>query len=202
MADKLITPEFRASYVFLFTPQENKQDDGKVKKEYTVTAIFPKGADLKPLQAAAMKALSDKYGADQSKWPTNLRSPFRKCKDRWKNEGGKQTIPPGYEDGDAVFITLKASEKYRPGVVDAAVQDIIEPRILYSGCYCRASVRPYVYDNKGNKGVSFGLNNVQKLRDGEPLGGVSRPTDDFEPVADAAGEGTGGGMTAATIFGT
>lgn len=198
MSEKLITPEFRASYVFLFTPQENKQDDGKVKKEYTVTAIFPKNADLSPLKKAAEALLAEKFGADRAKWPTNLRSPFRKCKDRWKNEGGRQVVPPGYEDGDATFITLKASEKHRPGVVNAAVQDILEPREVYSGCYCRASVRPYYYDNKGNKGVSFGLNNVQKLRDGEPLGGFSKPTDDFEPVADASGGAAG--QTAASVF--
>jgi Protein of unknown function (DUF2815) len=36
----------------------------------------------------------------------------------------------------------------------------------------------------GNRGVSFGLNNVQLLRDDESLGGNRRSADtEFEPVA-------------------
>jgi hypothetical protein len=107
-------------------------------------------------------------------------------------------IPAGYEDPDAIFITFKATEKYKPGVVDANVKDIIEPREFYSGCYARASVRAYVYDNKGNRGVGFGLNNVQKLRDGEPLGGSggpARPSDEFQAVAEV-----GGSTGAASVF--
>ena len=33
--------------------------------------------------------------------------------------------------------------------------------------------------SNGNKGIACGLNNLQKLRDGEPLGGKSRAEDDF-----------------------
>lgn len=201
---RLITPKFRASYVFLFEPQQNKNEDGSIKKEYTVTAIFPKGTDLTPLKQAATNAIIAEFGTDQSKWPANLRSPFRKCKERWTNEGGKQVIPGGYEDGDATFMTFKAGEKYRPGVVDAQVQDIIEPRVLYSGCYARASVEAFFYGKdpkktRGNRGVSFGLRNIQKLEDGEPLGrSNAKPTDDFEPVADA--NGGAAPQSAASVF--
>jgi hypothetical protein len=194
--DKVITPEFRVSYSYVFTPQENRQDDGTVKREYSLTAIFPKGADLTAVKAAAQQVLIDKFGPDQSKWPGNLRNPFRKCNERWKNEGGKQVVPAGYEDGDAIFITAKATEKSPPGVVDQRLNDIIESRDFYSGCYARASVRPYYYEKKGNRGVAFGLNNVQKLRDGDPLGGRSRPTDDFQAVEGGTDTSSG----AASVF--
>src|SRR6185312_14970499 len=186
MTEKVITPEFRVSYANVFQPKTN---DLNGKKEYSVVAIFAKGADLSALKKAATDALAEKFGADKAKWPKPLRSPFRECRERWKNEDGKQVIPAGYEEGDAVFISFKATEAYRPGVVDQNVKDIIEPKDFYSGCYSRASVRPFVYDNKGNRGVSFGLNHVQKVRDGEPLGGTSRPTDDFKPVEGAASSG-------------
>jgi hypothetical protein len=197
MSDKTLTPEFRVSYANVFKPQKN---DLNGKMEYSLVAIFPKGTDLTALKAAAAKPLIEKYGPDQAKWPSGLRSPFRKCSERWKNEGGKQVIPAGYEDGDAIFLTLKATEAYRPGVVDASVQDIVEPRDFYSGCYARASVRAYFYEQKGNRGVSFGLNNVQKLRDGDSLGGgASKPTDDFQPV-DAPAAAAAGGQGAKSIF--
>lgn len=182
--EKLVTPDFRVSYANVFKAQKN---DLNGKMEYSIVAIFPKTADLTPLKTAATKACADKWGADVAKWPQNMRKPFRKCSERWKNVDGKQVIPAGYEDGDAIFLTLKANEEYRPQVVDAAVQPILEPREFYSGCYAKASVRPFVYDQKGNRGVSFGLGNIQKVRDGEPLGGSSRAEDDFQAVESSGG---------------
>jgi hypothetical protein len=173
-----ITPEFRVSYANVFAAVKN---DLNGKMEYSVVAIFPKGADLAPLKAAAEKAIAEKLGPDKAKWPANLRHPFRKCKERWQTKDGKEVIPAGYEDGEATFITLKSTQ--RPGVVDASVTDIIDTVGFYSGCYARASVRAFYYDQKGNKGVSFGLQNIQKTRDGDPLGGRARPSDEFEAVA-------------------
>lgn len=193
-----LTPEFRMSYPFLFKPQENKRTDGTVVHEYSVVAIFPLNADLSKLKKVAEAPLIEKFGPDPSKWPANIRSPFRKCKERWKNEGGRQIIPAGYEEGEAVFMTFKQNaDKARPEIVDNTLQEIIEPHQVYAGCYGRASVRAYFYEFKGNRGVAFGLGNVQKLRDGEPLGqGRVRAEDEFEAVAsEMAGE------SASSIFG-
>ena len=49
----------------------------------------------------------------------------------------------------------------------------------YSGVYGRASINLYAFNSNGNKGIACGLNNLQKIRDGEPLGGKSRAEDDF-----------------------
>jgi hypothetical protein len=185
--EAVLTPEFRVSYANVFKPQKN---DLSGKMEFSLVAIFPKGSDLSELKKAAEACIAEKYGTDKSKWPSNMRNPFRKCSERWKNEGGEQKIPAGYEDGEAIFITMKANEDRRPGVVDQNVQDILEPRDFYSGAYARCKARPYFYDQKGNKGVSFGLGNVQKLRDGEPLGGgPTKASDDFAPVAGGASSG-------------
>lgn len=39
------------------------------------------------------------------------------------------------------------------------------------GVYGRASINFYAFNSNGNKGIACGLNNLQKIRDGEPLGG-------------------------------
>lgn len=171
-ANNVMTPQFRVSFPNVFRPGRPMQEGAEPK--YGVAMLFPKGADLSKLKAAAQAACVEMWGADQAKWPKNLRSPFR-------DQGEKAPEWAGYEPG-AIFVT--ATSKTRPGLVDAQVQDIIEEKDFYPGCYARATVNAFCYDKAGNRGVSFGLNNVQKLADGEPLGGRTRATDDFEAVAD------------------
>lgn len=178
-SENVLTPEFRVSFAYVFRPSQPMAGSTNKDPKYTVTMLFPKGADLSKLQAAAKQAAVDKWG--EGKIPKGLRSPFR-------DQGEKEYA--GYEAG-AVFIT--ATSKQKPGLVDARMQDIIEEKDFYSGCHARATVRAFAYDNAGNKGVSFGLQNIQKLRDGEPLGGRTRPSDDFEAVPDAAGAISGAG---------
>ena len=56
--------------------------------------------------------------------------------------------------------------------------------VFYSGCYGRASIRFYAYNQNGNKGVGCGLGNVQKLEDGQPLDGRTTALEDFStPIA-------------------
>ena len=43
------------------------------------------------------------------------------------------------------------------------------PTDVYSGMYARETVNFFLYDASGNRGVGFGLGNVCKTRDGEPL---------------------------------
>lgn len=167
---KCLTPKFRASFAHVFRPQP-AQEEGKDPK-YGITMLFDKGEDLSKLKAAAKEALVEKWGADKTKWPKNIRLPFRDQEEKDFD---------GYVPG-AIFVN--ATSKQRPGLVDQHVNDIIDETEFYSGCYARASIRAFAYDTKGNKGVAFGLNNIQKLADGEPLGGRTRPEDDFEPSGD------------------
>ena len=173
----VITPEFRVSYPVLFEPKKN---DLNGKMEYGVVAVFKPGTDLSPLNKAITELLTEKFGTDKAKWPKPMRNPIRKCEEKEKD--GK--LPDGYEAGGH-FITLKATQ--RPGLVDENVAAIIDQTQFYAGCWARAQVNPYFYDQKGNKGVSFGLNNVQKLRDDKALGNRMRAEDAFQPVAGASG---------------
>ena len=177
----VMTPKFRASFANVFRPGKAMEEGGEPK--YGVMMLFDKDADLSALKAAAQRAVVDKWGADKAKWPKNLRSPFR---DQAEKEGD------AYVAG-AYFIT--ATSKQKPGLVDQRNQPIIDESEFFSGCYARATVRAFAYDKAGNRGVAFGLQNVQKLADGEPLGGGRVPAEkEFEPVE------TGGGTDATSLF--
>lgn len=197
----VLTPEFRVSYPYVFKPNLNKLSG---KEEYALVALFPPNADLSKLKAAAQEAIKEKWGPDATKWPKNLKNPFRdqgeKEKEVEDGKGGtKKLMPPGHEKG-AIFLNLKS--KQRPGLVDKNVADIIDPSNFYAGCYARATVSCYAYDQAGNRGVSFGLGNIQKTRDGEPFGGRTKAADDFVPIADDSGAPppTSGGKSATSLF--
>ena len=74
---------------------------------------------------------------------------------------------------------MNANSPHKPGIVDANRQEIIDTSELYSGIYGRASISFYAFNSNGNKGIACGLNNLQKFRDGEPLGGRTSAEDDF-----------------------
>lgn len=195
----IMTPKFRVSFPNLFKPRKN---DMSGKMEYGVMALFSKGTDLSKLQAAVKQAVEQKWGTDQKKWPKDpetgkvkIRMPFRKHEEkRYENDNGDLVFPPGMEEG-GIFINLKSIQK--PGVVDQDVQDIINESDVYAGCYARATVSVYAYETKGNCGVSFGLQNLQKMGEGDPLGSRTKPQDDFAPIA---GAGASEGATADSIF--
>lgn len=174
---KVMTPEFRVSFPDLFVPRA--MEEGK-EPMYSVTMLFPKGADLTVLKDAAKAAGVEKWGPDQAKWPKGLKLPF-------KDQGEKDY--DGYEAG-ATFV--RASSKQKPGLVDQSVQPIIDQSEFYAGCYARATINAFAWEHVKDgkvlsRGISFGLQNVQKLRDGEPFGGRSNPTDDFQPVGAPSG---------------
>lgn len=71
-----------------------------------------------------------------------------------------------------------------PQIVDKAVKPILDRSEVYSGCYARVSIIFYAFNSNGNKGIACGLGNIQKIRDGEPLGGRSNAADDFTSLED------------------
>jgi hypothetical protein len=169
---KVTTPEFRVSYPNVF---QAKKNDLSGQDEFSVQALFPLGADMSKLKAACLLAAEEKWGSDRAKWPKALRMPFRDQGEREKDG----VLPSGYAKG-AVFVNLK--NKNRPGLVDRLVQPIIEQSDFYGGCYAIASVTAFAYDQKGNRGVSLSLQNLQKTRDGEPFSGRSKAEEDFAPL--------------------
>lgn len=203
----LHTPEGRCVWEAVFKPTRYDANDPNSKNEFSIAVVFPRTADMSGLTNAAMALLTDKFGADQSKWPQPLKTPFRKARERYKFEDGKQIIPKGYEDPEAIFMTFKRGSENPPppGVFDEMATRIMDSSKFYSGCHVIVDTNPFWYEVKGNRGISFGLNHVQKIKDDERLGG-GMPEASFKPVAGtpAAGMTPGGVITpgaASNVFG-
>lgn len=160
----IITPEFRVSYANIWVPKEND----KGKKVFSVTAIFPPDTDLAPLKALLVQAKEAKFPNMKGKCKTPLRFGNDEEYDLEKN--------PEYAGN---WITSFRSYERPVGVVDLQRQPILDQQDFYSGCYAVASVSAYAYDFEGTKGVAFGLRNIMKTRDGEPLAGTAKAEVDF-----------------------
>ncbi len=81
-------------------------------------------------------------------------------------------------------VVVEARTKLKPGVVDQKRNEILDASEFYAGCYARATLTCYAYDSMGNKGVSFGLQNVQKVKDGTAFSGKRNAKDDFDEIED------------------
>jgi hypothetical protein len=148
-------------------------DDQEPK--YSVCLLIPKSDKdtLKKINAAIEAAKQQGVSLWGGKIPPNLKLPLR---------DGDEERPDQPEYEGMYFIN--ASSKTAPGVVDKNVQPILDSTEVYSGCYARVSINFYPFNKAGNKGVACGLNNVQKIADGDYLGGRSRAEDDFDPIYD------------------
>jgi len=171
---KVVTGKVRFSYVNVFEPRA--VEEGQEPK-YSVSILIPKTdkATLAKIEQAIEAAKQQGLSMWGGKVPTNLKLPLR---------DGDTDRPddPAYRG----HYFINATSKIKPGVVDAQLNPIIDPTEFYSGCYGRASINFFPFNKAGNRGVAAGLNNLQKLADGDFLGGRSRPEDDFEPVLDDA----------------
>lgn len=172
---KVLTPKFRVSFPAVFEPKSFQNQEPK----YSVVMLFDKkSTDLAAMKKAVFAACLERWGVKE-KWPKNLRLPFR--------DGDEKADQSGYEG--TTFVT--ASSKQRPGVVDQKRNPIAkEDQTFYAGCFARATLIAFAYPKEGVKGispgVSFSLQNIQKLADGEPFSGRKRAEDEFDDVEDDA----------------
>lgn len=178
---KVITGEVRLSYAYLFEPRAGEDGDNA---KYSVKVIVPKTdkETLRKLRQAQIEAI--KFG-EQGKFNGKKIKRNEKGVPVWG--GSWDTIKDGDDsdaEEDAGSYTFNASSRNRPGVVDRRKEPITDSTEVYSGCYARVSLNAFPYNYQGKIGVTFGLNHVQKLRDGEPLGGRSRAEDDFDDLDD------------------
>jgi len=169
---KVVTGEVRLSYAHLFEPFAFEADQ---EPKYSVVLLIPKNdkTTLAKIHAAQQAAVD--LGI-KTKWngkkPSKLGNTLR--------DGDTDEAFEGEEFKG--HFCLRVSSKTAPNVVDRQLNPILNSNEVYSGCYARASLNFFPYAAAGNNGISAGLNNVQKLRDGDPLGGRSRAEDDFEPL--------------------
>lgn len=171
MADattKVVTGLVRLSYVQIFSKRSfTEGTDAK----YSLCVLVPKKdtKTLKKIQAAmksaAEEGISTKFNG---KKPSNLHMPLR--------DGDEERADEAPEYKGMYFFNCKSDRK--PGIVDKDCNEILDPDEVYSGCWGRVSVNFYPYSVNGNKGVAVGLNNVQKLKDDQRLGGAAASAED------------------------
>lgn len=168
-----VTPVGKASFPNLFKPRHNQMSG---KDEFSIDILFDKKkTDLSKIKDLLNKVAKDKWG---DKMPKFINQPIK---------DGDGVKPKSGEPYDAnyhghYFITLKNTRQ--PGVVDAQTQPIINPADIYGGCFVRCSVKAFAYDRSGNKGVSLGLDHVQKVKDGEPFGAARTSAENVFDVID------------------
>ena len=175
---KVITgPNTRFSYANVW---EAKSINGGAPK-FSVSLIIPK-SDTRTVEKikAAIEA-AYKEGESKLKGGSRLQGNGRSVPalSAIKNplRDGDTERPDDEAYANSYFIN--ANSATAPGIVDANCNPILERIEVYSGVYGRASISFYAFNSNGNKGIACGLNNLQKLRDGEPLGGRTRAEDDF-----------------------
>lgn len=174
---KVVTgPDTRWSYVNAWEP---KSINGGTPK-YSVSLIIPK-SDTKTI-AKIKAAIEAAYHEGEGKLKGNGRSvpPLATLKTPLRDGDVERPDDPAY--ANAYF--MNANNSSAPGIVDADRQPIIERSEIYSGVYGRASVNFYAFNTNGNKGIACSLNNLQKIRDGEHLGGKSNADEDFATEED------------------
>lgn len=145
------TPKFSVS---LIIPKSDKETVDKIKK--AVDAAYAEGESKLKGNGKSVPSLE------------NIKTPLR-------DGDVERPDDPAYEG----CYFLNANSTTAPGIVDANRQPIIDRGEVYSGVYGRASINFYAFNSNGNRGIACGLNNLQKIRDGEPLGGKTRAEDDF-----------------------
>lgn len=162
----------RWSYANIWDP---KAPLGGGTPKYSVSLIIPKDdtATVNKINAAIQAA----YEEGQSKLKGNGKSvpPLSAIKTPLRDGDIERPDDPAY--AGCYFVNANSASK--PGVVDADRQPIIERSEVYSGVYGRASINFYSYNVNGSKGIACGLNNLQKIKDGEPLGGKASAESDF-----------------------
>ncbi|MBP3468102.1 MAG: DUF2815 family protein [Lachnospiraceae bacterium] len=174
---KVITgPETRWSYANVW---DAKSINGGAPK-FSVSLIIPK-SDTKTVEKikAAIRAA---YEEGQSKLKGNGKSVPALSVIKTPLRDGDTERPDDPSYAGCYFINANSSAA--PGIVDADRQPILDRSEVYSGVYGRASISLYAFNSNGNRGIACGLNNLQKIKDGEPLGGKSRAEDDFATDVD------------------
>ncbi len=176
---KVITgPNTRFSYANIW---EAKSINGGAPK-FSVSLIIPK-SDTRTVEKIKA-AIEAAYKEGESKLKGNGRSVPALSAIKNPLRDGDTERPDDEAYANSYFIN--ANSATAPGIVDANCNPILERSEVYSGVYGRASISFYAFNSNGNKGIACGLNNLQKIRDGEPLGGRTRAEDDFATEAEAA----------------
>ena len=173
---KVVTGICTFSYLNCWDP---KSINGGTPK-FSVSLIIPK-SDTKTIEKIKA-AIQAAYEEGQAKLKGNGKSVPALSVLKTPLRDGDAERPDDEVYRNSYFIN--ANSATAPGIVDADCNPILTRSEVYSGVYGRASINFYAFNSNGNKGIACGLNNLQKIRDGEPLGGKSSAASDFSTDAD------------------
>ena len=153
---------------------EAKAINGGTPK-FSVSLLIPKSdtAIVKKIKAAIEAA--NREGEAKLKGSSRTVPPLNTLKTPLRDGDTERPDDPTY----AGHYFINANSATAPGIVDADCQPILTRSEVYSGVYGRASISFYAFNSNGNRGIACGLNNLQKIRDGEPLGGRASAESDF-----------------------
>lgn len=163
-ATTVTTGQVRLSYVHLFQPHANQPGQ---EPKYSTTILIPKSdtATMQRIHAAIAAAIEKGVaGAWNGARPPQPKTPI------WDGDGVRQNGEPFGPECKGHWV-LTASSKTQQAIVDLNMNPIIDQTQVYSGMYARVNINFFPYSNSGNRGIGAGLGPVQKLADGEPLGG-------------------------------
>lgn len=206
MASTTMTPVGTLCFPALFEPKKNKQNPAAPAR-YSCILLFDEAATkssaYQALRKSVHECIAEKWGAQKAADPAfvrTLRLPFRDASEKDYN---------GFDKGEIFISPWAAGEgQYasRPDVVNLQGEKLLAPEEVFAGQLARATVRPFAYDNNGNRGVSLGLEHVQVVKlDGERLDGKQSAASAFanadnsqlaalgiDPDAAASGADAGG----------
>ena len=171
-ATKVVTGKVRLSYAHVWEPVSINDS----KPKYSVSLVIPKSdkETIKAINAAVDAAIEEGIAKFGGKKPNKaaLKLPLR--------DGDTERDDEVYKN----CFFVNANSTTAPQIVDRSVQPILDREEVYSGCYARVSINFYAYNTNGNKGIACGLGNIQKIADGEALGGRTTAKDDFSSIED------------------
>ena len=179
----VMIPDSTIVYPSLFEPTAFKDE----APAYAATFLIPKTQDVKSLRNACRIAAFKKWG--QNVQTQQLRSPIRDGDQKSMDENGTVDKTNFYYGN----FFLRAKSKWEIPIVNTYNEEITDPNEVYGGCIVRAYVQFFAYDFMGNRGVSAGLRAIQKVSDGDPLGGgkvnpkdifPAEPKPEFKPPMD------------------
>lgn len=159
------TGRARLSYEHLFQPYAHQQNQ---EPKYSVTILVPKSDIATKSRIDAAIAAATQNGISKC-W--NGAKPPIVAIPVYDGDGLRPTSGEPFGDECKGCWVFTASSKQPPQVVDLNLNPIISASEVYSGCYARVNVNFFPYNSNGKRGIGCGLNAVQKLEDGEPLGG-------------------------------
>tara|TARA_R110002020_G_scaffold238246_2_gene450705 strand:- start:618 stop:1178 length:561 start_codon:yes stop_codon:yes gene_type:complete len=172
MGTKVKTGVVRMNYCHFFHPRASTQN---AEEKFSGQFFVPKTdkETVQRIQEAIKGEIASRWG---KKTPPSLKIAFKDGDD--PNQLPDSATPGAEPYEGHYFFNATANKDSAPGVVDDNRQPILDPGEINWGDFGRVSASIYSYDNV-SKGVSFGLNNVQWLYKGEPLGSRTRAEDDF-----------------------